>query len=390
IISRYQYYANLYMLRKIDYDEYLKYEQVVDQLFFINEQVSKTMSEVEKYYQSQQAYFKGILLQEQGFIEEAIESYQEVMFNDQYYYDLAKIQSKECLQMIKEQYLAQAREYYAKKDYLKALERLDYLINIDKDESISALKWYYQAEFYVEIIQEVDSLVANGEIRKALLYLEELTDVFDSQYAETLELKKSELLLQQIHRRDAVMSKYASKIQVNLNAENAQQVISYKKIPLSLETAFNLDSFITNTFTIIKNERDESLEEEQVEQYINVMPFLIANSDLTSAKMLMLFGYYSEVCNDFEQVDLYHGNRLLYSFKIEETQQIQLLDDKVIEWGGVVLEEEVVYNLLSEIDSTTPLHLVFRGPLRNYRFDLAVIEREILVMMADIYQSINK
>ena len=159
MISRYQYYANLYMLRKIEYEEYLQYEQVIEPLFFSNDEVIETIGQVEKYYQSQRAYLKGFSLQQQGLIEEAIDSYQEVMFNDEYYYELAKTQRRECIQSIKNQYLTEANEYYEQKNYIEAIRRLDYLTQTDQDELVNALKWYYESEFYVEAIKTVDDSI---------------------------------------------------------------------------------------------------------------------------------------------------------------------------------------------------------------------------------------
>ena len=391
MISRYQYYANLYMLRKIEYEEYLQYEQVIEPLFFSNDKVIEIIAEVEKYYQSQRAYLKGLNLQQQGLIEEAIDSYQEVMFNDEYYYELAKIQRRECIQSIKNQYLTEAHQYYEQKNYIEAIRRLDYLTQTDQDELVNALKWYYESEFYVEAIKTVDDFLAKDELASAISYLQQISDSFGTQYAETLELKKSEISLQRIKRRDKVMSKYAAKIQVNLNAENGHQIISYNGIPLQAATSFNVISFATNTFTTVKKEVDESVEEEQVEQYINVMPLLVTNSELTSATMSILLGYYSEFLNDFEQVDIYAENQLLYSFDIDSTQKQQVwIDDRVIEWSEVELSTQEVYELLNEVQATTSLSIVFRGPLMNHSFELELVENATLIMMADIYQSINK
>ena len=379
------------MLRKIEYEEYLQYEQVIEPLFFSNDKVIEIIAEVEKYYQSQRAYLKGLNLQQQGLIEEAIDSYQEVMFNDEYYYELAKTQRRECIQSIKNQYLTEANEYYEQKNYIEAIRRLDYLTQTDKDESVSALKWYYESEFYVEAIKTIDEFLAKDELASAISYLEQISDSFSTQYAETLELKKSEISLQRIKRRDKVMSKYAAKIQVNLNAENGHQIISYNGISLQAATSFNVISFATNTFTTVKKEVDESVEEEQVEQYINVMPLLVTNSELTSATMSILLGYYSEFLNDFEQVDIYAENQLLYSFDIDSTQKQQVwIDDRVIEWSEVELSTQAVYELLNEVQATTSLSIVFRGPLMNHSFELELVENATLIMMADIYQSINK
>ena len=378
MISRYQYYANLYMLRKIEYEEYLQYEQVIEPLFFSNDEVIETIGQVEKYYQSQRAYLKGFSLQQQGLIEEAIDSYQEVMFNDEYYYELAKIQRRECIQSIKNQYLTEAHQYYEQKNYIEAIRRLDYLTQTDQDELVNALKWYYE-------------FLAKDELASAISYLQQISDSFGTQYAETLELKRSEISLQRMKRRDKVMSKYASKIQVNLNTESSQQIISYNGIPLQATTSFNVISFATNAFTTVKKEVAKSVEEEQVEQYINVMPLLVTNSELTSATMSILLGYYSEFLNDFEQVDIYAENQLLYSFDIDSTQKQQVwIDDRVIEWSEVELSTQAVYELLNEVQATTSLSIVFRGPLMNHSFELELVENATLIMMADIYQSINK
>ena len=324
-------------------------------------------------------------------IEEAIDSYQEVMFNDEYYYELAKIQRRECIQSIKNQYLTEAHQYYEQKNYIEAIRRLDYLTQTDQDELVNALKWYYESEFYVEAIKTVDDFLAKDELASAISYLQQISDSFGTQYAETLELKKSEISLQRMKRRDKVMSKYASKIQVNLNTESSQQIISYNGIPLQATTSFNVISFATNTFTTVKKEVDESVEEEQVEQYINVMPLLVTNSELTSATMSILLGYYSEFLNDFEQVDIYAENQLLYSFDIDSTQKQQVwIDDRVIEWSEVELSTQEVYELLNEVQATTSLSIVFRGPLMNHSFELELVENATLIMMADIYQSINK
>ena len=379
------------MLRKIEYEEYLQYEQVIEPLFFSNDKVIEIIAEVEKYYQSQRAYLKGLNLQQQGLIEEAIDSYQEVMFNDEYYYELAKIQRRECIQSIKNQYLTEAHQYYEQKNYIEAIRRLDYLTQTDQDELVNALKWYYESEFYVEAIKTVDDFLAKDELASAISYLQQISDSFGTQYAETLELKRSEISLQRMKRRDKVMSKYASKIQVNLNTESSQQIISYNGIPLQATTSFNVISFATNTFTTVKKEVDESVEEEQVEQYINVMPLLVTNSELTSATMSILLGYYSEFLNDFEQVDIYAENQLLYSFDIDSTQKQQVwIDDRVIEWSEVELSTQEVYELLNEVQATTSLSIVFRGPLMNHSFELELVENATLIMMADIYQSINK
>lgn len=391
LISRYQYYANLYMLRKINYEEYLPYEQMIEQLFFLSDKVTKTMQEVKSYYQSQQAYLQGLNLQQQGLIEQAIESYQEVLFNDEYYYELAKAKIRECIQSIQEQYLAEANEYYEQKNYIEAVQRLDYLTQIDKDESISALKWYYQSEFYVEAMKRIDTFVSNDELAVAISYLDQISDSLGTQYVDTLELKKSELSSERTKRRDRVMSKYAAKIQVNLNTESNQQIISYNGIPLQSSTSFNVASFATNAFTTVKKEAVESVEEEKVEQYINVMPLLVTNSELTSATMSILFGYCNESLNEFEQVDIYADNQLLYSFIIDSTQKRQVwIEDRVIEWSGVELSTDKVYQILNDLALTTKLDVVFRGPHMNHSFQLETIENETLLMMADIYQSIMK
>lgn len=391
LISRYQYFANLYLLRKIDYQQYLNYEQKIELLFFLNDKVHDKISEVQKYYESEQAYLRGLELQNQGLIEQAIECYQNVMFNDEHYYELAKEKIYECVQSIKNQYLEEAHYYYEMKNYIEAIKRLDYLMQTDKDESISALKWYYQSEFYIEAMKVIDQFVEEDELSAAITYLEQIADSLSTQYDKTLDLKKAELSVKKIKRRDQVMSHYASKIEVNLNEESNEQIITYNQIPLQSATSFNLASFAVNTFTTVKNAVVDRVEEEQVEQYINVMPLLIASKELTSATMSILLGYYDESVNEFERVDIYKENHLLYSFDIDSTQKQQNnIGDRVVEWVKIELLPEQVSQLLTNVQPTTSLSIVFRGPQRSDFFKLETMENELLIMMAEIYQSINK
>ena len=107
--------------------------------------------------------------------------------------------------------------------------------------------------------------------------------------------------------------------------------------------------------------------------------------------MSILLGYYSEFLNDFEQVDIYAENQLLYSFDIDSTQKRQVwIDECVIEWSEVELSTQAVYELLNEVQATTSLSIIFRGPLMNHSFELELVENATLLMMAEIYQSINK
>ena len=54
------------------------------------------------------------------------------------------------------------------------------------------------------------------------------------------------------------------------------------------------------------------------------------------------------------------------------------------------LSTQAVYELLNEVQATTSLSIIFRGPLMNHSFELELVENATLIMMADIYQSINK
>lgn len=121
------------------------------------------------------------------------------------------------------------------------------------------------------------------------------------------------------------------------------------------------------------------------------MPLLVTNKELTSATMSILFGHYDESVNEFEQVDIYNGNQLLYSFDIDSTQKQQNnVGDRVIEWVKIEILPEQVSQLLTYVQPITPLSIVFRGPQRSDSFELETMENELLIMMGEIYQSIIK
>ena len=391
LISRYQYYANLYMLRKIEYEEYLQYEQIIEPLFFSSSKVIETIDEVSKYYQSQRAYIKGVNLQQQGFIEEAIEAYGQVMFNDQSYYELAKGRIMQCVQLIKEQYLMEANEFYEQKNYVEAIKRLNYLIDNENDEGITSLRWYYQSEFYLEVMKEIEELIENNQLGFVINFLQEIEPYLGSSYEETLHLKLSEVTLQRAQRRDKALGKYAGKIQVLVNTESNQQVITYNQLALQSSTAFNPVNLATYAFTNIKKGTAEGVDKSMVEQNINVMPYIVANSDITSATMPVVFGYYGQTMNDFDLIELRQNGEAIVSFEMDPSEKRQVwIEDEVIEWITIELSQEEVEQVQQLILQTSDLEIVFKGKYLDYQAPISTLERDLLIMMFEIYQSIVK
>lgn len=391
LVSRYQYYANLYMLRKIEYEEYLQYEQIIEPLFFSNSKVIETIGEVSKFYQSQRAYIKGTNLQQQGLIEEAIESYRQVMFNDQTYYDLAKGKILQCVQLIKEQYLAEANEFYEQKNYVEAIKRLNYLVDNENDDSVNSLKWYYQSEFYTEVMKEIEELIEDNQLGFVINYLKEIEPYLGTSYEETLNLKLSEVTLKRAQRRDKALGKYAGKIQVLVNTESNQQVITYNQLSLQSSTAFNPVNLATYAFMNIKKGVSESVDEVLLEQNINMLPYIVANSDITNATMPVVFGYYGETMNDFNQIDFYQDGEVLLSIEVDAADKRQVwIEDEVIEWVTIDLDQEMMTQLQAFISEGMEIEVVFKGKYLDYQAPISTLERELLTMMFEIYQSIVK
>lgn len=391
LVSRYQYYANLYMLRKIEYEEYLQYEQIVEPLFFSNDKVMETIEEVQLYYQSQRAYIKGMNLEQQGLIEEAIEAYRQVLFNDETYYSLAQTKIKNCIQSIKEQYLAQASQYYEQKNYPEAVKRLNYLLEHDQDETISSLRWYYQSEFYTDLMEEIDVLIESDQLGYIINYLTEIKPYLGAQYETTLDLTLSELTLKRAQRRDKVLSKYAPKLQILVNTESNQQIITSNLITIPSPTTFNPVSLATNTFTSVKKYATDQVDEVENDEVINMMPYLVANHDLTSATLPILFGYYGETMNDFDELQLYLDEELIYSSLIDETHKRQVwIDSKVVEWVSVELDPTQLKQLENLIMAKGRATLVFKGKYLEHVVEVSDLERELCAVMLEIYQAIIK
>lgn len=391
LVSRYQYYANLYMLRKIEYEEYLQYEQIVEPLFFSNDKVMETIEEVQLYYQSQRAYIKGMNLEQQGLIEEAIEAYRQVLFNDETYYSLAQTKIKNCIQSIKEQYLAQASLYYEQKNYTEAIKCLNYLLEHDQDETISSLRWYYQSEFYTDLMKEIEVLIESDQLGYVINYLIEIKPYLGTQYEPTLDLTLSELTLKQAQRRDKALSKYAPKIQVLVSTESNHQIITSNLVTLPSSTTFNPVSLATNTFTSVKKYATDLVDEVVNDEVINMMPYLVANHDLTSATFPVMFGYYGETMNDFDELQLYIDQELIYSSLIDETHKRQVwIDSKVVEWVTVEFDLTQLKQLEKLITAEGSATLVFKGKYLEHVVEVSDLERELCVMMLEIYQAIIK
>lgn len=391
LVSRYQYYAKLYMLRKIEYEEYLQYEQIIEPLFFSNDKVLDTIEEVQLYYQSQRAYTKGMNLQQQGLFVEAIESYRQVLFNDETYYSLAQTKIKQCIQSIKERYLTEANQYYEQKNYIEAIKRLDYLIENDSDETVSSLRWYYQSEFYTELMKEIEDLVENNQLGYVIHYLTDIEPYLGSQYQSTLDLTLSDLTLKRAQRRDKVLSKYSPKIQILVNTEINQQIITSNLISLPSATTFNPVTFATSTFTNIKKQAIDRVDEIVDGQTINVMPYLIANQDITNATLQVMFGYYGETMNDFAELQIYLDQDLVYSIEIDEAHKRQVwIDSKVVEWVSIEFEEMQIEQLETLLTAKGNATLVFKGKYLEHVVEVSDLEYELLVMMLEIYQSIVK
>ncbi|MGL4336551.1 MAG: hypothetical protein ACRCST_06625 [Turicibacter sp.] len=391
LINRYQYYANLYMLRKIQYEEYLQYEQIIAQLFFSSDDVKETTEDVRKYYQSQRFYTNGTNLQQQGRIEDAIASYIQVMFDDRHYYDLAKGKIEQCIQLIKQQYLTEANEYYENQQYMEAIERLNYLSLYTHDDSINSLKWYYQSEFYVEAMSEVVRLSDLSEYGYAIKYLESIKPYLGAQYQDTINLRLSDITLARAQRRDKMLGKYGPKIQVQPISESNQQIISYNQIALPPSTTFNQVAFASNTFANIKKVLSEDVEANIKADYVNIMPLILANSDITNATLSFMFGYYSENLNDFTEVSLLADGEIAYTYTVEEGQKRQVwLDNQVIEWIMIDIDDETMNDIIKPLLNSQTLSIVFKGKYINHQAEIGAVEKELMTMMIDIYDAIVK
>ncbi|HAX72723.1 MAG TPA: hypothetical protein DCY20_04305 [Firmicutes bacterium] len=391
IISRFQYYANLYMLRKIQYEEYLQYEQIVTELFFSNDTVKDTEQEVKKYYESQRAYTYGANLQEQGRIEDAIQSYSQVMFNDQYYYDLAKEKIEVCIKLIKEQYITEASEYYEQKQYVKAISQLYYLANNGEDESVSSLIWYYQSEFYTALMKEITELIEEEQYGYLIKYLNEVRPYLGEQYEDTLNLALSDLTLKRAQRRDKALGKYNAKIQVASIPEANQQIIAPNQIQIPSFAAFNQVSYATQVFSSVKKYDSDEVTEDVVVEYANMMPYLTTNSEITSAALTVMFGVMNTEKINFNEVQLVVNGQSVFTYSVEANELRQVENEfSVIEWISVEIDDETIKEFISIPNENREMSILFIGQNGVQAYEIAPIEMEMLVMMSEIFEAIMK
>ncbi len=287
--------------------------------------------------------------------------------------------------------MAQASLYYEQKNYTEAIKCLNYLLEHDQDETISSLRWYYQSEFYTDLMKEIEVLIESDQLGYVINYLIEIKPYLGTQYEPTLDLTLSELTLKQAQRRDKALSKYAPKIQVLVSTESNHQIITSNLVTLSSSTTFNPVSLATNTFTSVKKYATDLVDEVVNDEVINMMPYLVANHDLTSATFPVMFGYYGETMNDFDELQLYIDQELIYSSLIDETHKRQVwIDSKVVEWVTVEFDLTQLKQLEKLITAEGSATLVFKGKYLEHVVEVSDLERELCAMMLEIYQAIIK
>ncbi len=395
LVDRYKFYANLYTLRKIEYEEYLKYEQIILTLFPANDVVVDTMTRVQTYYESQRAYVKGTNMQAQGHIEEAIDSYHDVMFNDQHYYKLAQVEIAKCIQLIKEEYMQIAQQYFEKQQYDEAIKQLNYLTSNVTDEQVESLKWHYQSEYYVYLMDEIEMLIQDEQYGYLISYLEEVKPYLGTQYHGAINHRLSEATLLRATRRDSVLAKYRQSLRLTQLEQRHQQLITYNEIALESNPIFDVALFAPNVFTTIKSQpqeqtNDESiLNEETMPTYLNIMPYLLTNDEVTSATFQLMLGYYDEVVNVFESIVVYVNDQPTYTYDVKKGDRQQVfVENNVVEWVTVTLSKDALTSMLEHAKPNAKLELEFVGEHVAKRVELSALELELVQMMIDIYDAI--
>ena len=66
------------------------------------------------------------------------------------------------------------------------------------------------------------------------------------------------------------------------------------------------------------------------------------------------------------------------------------IEDEVTEWITIELSQEEVEQVQQLILQTSDLEFVFKGKYLDYQAPISTLERDLLIMMFEIYQSIVK
>lgn len=133
----------MYKEENISYDSALSYLQITSSLKGVNQALEEYKQHIKTLYESREIYKEARKYQSIKKYHEAIELYDKVIEEDKKYYSLAQNAKKECINIMYDYYITQAKSLAEEGKYEEALKNLSYLNPYYNEEEISNLEDEY-------------------------------------------------------------------------------------------------------------------------------------------------------------------------------------------------------------------------------------------------------
>ncbi len=151
--------VDMYKEENITYDAAENYLQITSSLNGINQSLAEYKQNIKVIYESRKVYKEG--RQNQGIkkYHEAIELYNKVIEDDSKYYSLAQTAKKECIEVMYDYYMSEAKHLGSEGRYEDALKYLSYLIPYYDEEEVRALQDEYN-EYVANYTMTSDDIIS--------------------------------------------------------------------------------------------------------------------------------------------------------------------------------------------------------------------------------------
>ena len=133
----------MYKEENITYESATSYLQITSSLKGVNQGLDEYKQHIKTLYESRQIYKDATKNQSIKKYHEAIELYDKVLKEDDKYYSLAQNAKKECIEVMHDYYISQAKSLAEEGKYEEALKNLSYLNPYYDDDNISELEEEY-------------------------------------------------------------------------------------------------------------------------------------------------------------------------------------------------------------------------------------------------------
>lgn len=188
----------MYKQENLTYEEANSYLQTTSMLKGVNESLDEYKQNIKTLYESRNIYEKATKYQSIKKYYEAISLYEKVVKEDEKYYGLAKNAKEDCIDVMYDYYIGQAKSSANEGKYEEALKYLSYLNPYYDEEEINELEDEYNKYIsdYTMTSDEIISLIArrSGESKKDLSVVSYLQTLNGKRYYYAEVIKYEEVI----------------------------------------------------------------------------------------------------------------------------------------------------------------------------------------------------